>query len=169
MHRGDDACHYLIGWQNRSSAIWKRVAAYTGVSCMAAAAITALLLPVSWWVPFVLSLGVTWLTTMLNGMRLEKKELLELLEAQGDSAGDLLEEVEARYQNARLIQEIGKAGADILEINAFLDTVMASMSRNLDFSRGMIALCNEECTHRPEPFNRHLRPVDGFRAAGSRL
>ncbi len=56
-----------------------------------------------------------------------------------------MEEIENRYQNAKLVQEIGMAGADILEEKTFLDTVLESMSRNLDFTRGMIALCDDGC------------------------
>jgi PAS domain S-box-containing protein len=84
------------------------------------------------------------LSIFLFGSRLEKKELAGILKEQGDSAGHLLEEVEARYRGARLVQEIGQAGADIPYEHTFLETVLASMTRNLDFTRGLIALCNED-------------------------
>ena len=37
MHRGDDACRYLISWREKSSAVWKRMGAYAGVLAIAVA------------------------------------------------------------------------------------------------------------------------------------
>ena len=37
MHRGDDACQYLIAWQEKPSAVWKRTAAYAGALAIAVA------------------------------------------------------------------------------------------------------------------------------------
>ena len=145
MHRGDDACRYLISWQENPSAVWKRVGAYVGALTIAAAAATLFFLPAALWMPLILAMGVVFLSILLFGSRLEKKELAGVLKKQGDSAGHLLEEIENRYQNARLVQEIGHAGADILEEKTFLDAVLESMSRNLEFTRGMIALCDAGC------------------------
>ncbi len=146
MHRGDDACGYLISWQENPSTVWKRAGAYAGALTIAVAAATLFFLPAALWMPLTLAMGVVFLSILLFGSRLEKKELTGVLKKQGDSAGNLLEEIENRYQNAKLVQEIGLAGADILEENTFLDAVLESMSRNLEFTRGMIALCDAGCT-----------------------
>ena len=145
MHRGDDACGYLISWQENPSTVWKRAGAYAGALTIAVAAATLFFLPAALWMPLTLAMGVVFLSILLFGSRLEKKELTGVLKKQGDSAGNLLEEIENRYQNAKLVQEIGLAGADILEEKTFLDAVLESMSRNLDFTRGMIALCDAGC------------------------
>ena len=144
MHRGDATCHYLISWQGKPSAIWKRAGAYVGILSAAVAVATFFHMPAASWTLLMLAMGMACLSILLFGSRLEKKELIGFLKAQGDTAGDLLEEIEARYHNARLVQEIGLAGADILEVKPFIKTVLASMSRNLDFTRGMIALCDED-------------------------
>ena len=145
MHRGDDACGYLISWQENPSTVWKRAGAYAGALTIAVAAATLFFLPAALWMPLTLAMGVVFLSILLFGSRLEKKELTGVLKKQGDSAGNLLEEIDNRYQNAKLVQEIGLAGADILEEKTFLDAVLESMSRNLDFTRGMIALCDAGC------------------------
>jgi PAS domain S-box-containing protein len=154
MHRGDDACRYLISWREKPSAICKRTGAYAGLLALALTMGTFFFLPLVSWTLTVLCMAVICLSIRLVGSRLEAGELAGLLKEQGDAAGRLLEEIEARYQNARMIQEIGIAGADILEVNTFLASVMASMSRNLDFTRGMIALCSDD--------RRHLYYVDGY-------
>ena len=145
MHRGDDACQYLIAWQEKPSAVWKRTAAYAGALAIAVAVGLLIYLSTTSWTILMLAMGVVVLSILLYGNRLEKKELAGVLKEQGDSAGHLLEEIENRYQNAKLVQEIGLAGADILEEKTFLENVLESMSRNLDFARGMIALCDDGC------------------------
>ena len=145
MHRGDDACQYLITWREKPSTVWKRIGAYAGALATVVAAATYLYLSPTSWIITTLTMGMVVLSILLAGSRMEKKELAGMLNEQGDSAGHLLEEIENRYQNAKLVQEIGLAGADILEEKTFLDTVLESMSRNLDFTRGMIALCDDGC------------------------
>jgi len=146
MHRGDDACRYLISWREKTSAVWKRMGAYAGIVAVAIAAGTPFFMPARPWTMLILAMGVVCLSVLLFGNWLEKKEFVQLLKEQGDSAGNLLEEIETRYHNARLVQEIGLAGADILEVSTFLNAVLESMSRNLDFPRGMIALCDDGCS-----------------------
>ncbi len=145
IHRGDDACQYLIAWREKPSAVWKRTGAYACALAIAVAAGSLIYLSTTSWTILTLAMGVVALSILLAGNRLEKKELAGVLKEQGDSAGHLLEEIENRYQNAKLVQEIGLAGADILEEKTFLENVLESMSRNLDFTRAMIALCDDGC------------------------
>lgn len=145
MHRGDDACHYQIAWREKPSTAWKRMGAYAGAIAAAVSAATFFYLSSTSWIIVTLIMGMVVLFVLLAGSRQEKKELTGMLKEQGDSAGQLMEEIENRYQNAKMVQEIGLAGADILEEKTFLDNVLGSMSRNLDFTRGMIALCDDGC------------------------
>ncbi len=145
MHRGDDSCQYLITWREKVSTVWKRMGTYAGTMAAAVAAATFFYLPATSWIIGTLAMGMVVLSIFLAGSRMEIKELAGMLKEQGDSGGQLMEEIENRYQNAKLVQEIGLAGADVLEEKTFLDTVLESMSRNLDFTRGMIALCDDGC------------------------
>ena len=144
MHRGDDACRYRITWRERPSAVWKRTGAYAGLLSIGLAIAAYATLPTSSWVLSMLAMGMACLSLFLHGSRMKNKELVGILKQQGDTAGNLLEEIEARYNDARLVQEIGLAGADILQEGTFLETVLGSMRRNLDFTRGLIALCNDD-------------------------
>jgi hypothetical protein len=144
LHRGDDACRYRITWRERPSAVWKRTGAYAGLFCIGLAIAAYATLPATSWGLSMLAMGMACLSLFLHGSRMENKELAAILKEQGDTAGNLLEEVEARYRDARLVQEIGLAGANILQENTFLKTVLASMSRNLEFPRGLITLCNND-------------------------
>ncbi len=134
MHRGDDACQYLIAWREKPSTVWKRMGTYAAALAIAAASATFFYLSATSWIMVTLAMGMVVLSILLAGSRVEKKELAGMLKEQGDSAGHLMEEIDNRYQNAKLVQEIGLAGADILEEKTYLDAVLESMSRNLDFT-----------------------------------
>ena len=86
------------------------------------------------------------LVLLLNGGRIEKKELIASLREQGDVADQLLKEIDARHQTASLVQEIGQATSNILDIDNLLKTVAGVMEKRLDFDRGMIMLANEDRT-----------------------
>ena len=101
MHHGDESCHYLISWREKPSAIWKRSGVYAGMLATAVSAATLFYMPAAFWIPSMLAMGMACLSILLFGSRLEKKELVNVLNAHGDSAGNLLEEIEARCHNAR--------------------------------------------------------------------
>jgi len=144
MHRGDDTCEYEVTWDEKPSAVWKRVGAYFSLFSVLIAAVTLFLVSPTAWTLLTLCLTVIGLTIFLVSGTKNNRELTGFLKEQGDAAGQLLKENETRYQNSRLVFEIGRAGADILEVNSFLRTVLDSMSRNLDFTRGMILLCESD-------------------------
>ena len=140
IHRGDAVCRYQVQWKAKPSAAWKRFGLYAASAFALLAAGSFFLLPATTWTILALVLTIVWMLFFSYANLLEKKELTGFLKEQGDTADQLIEEIEVRHQNAQLIQEIGQAGADILEIKTFLETALASMDRHLDFSRGLIAL-----------------------------
>lgn len=133
-----------INCQGKPSAAWQRAGARAGALSIVLSAGALFFMPAASWTLLTLAMGVACLSIVLFGSRLENKELIGFLKEQGDFSGHLLEEIEARYQNARMVREIGQAGADILEEWSFIKAVLTSMSRNLDFTRGMIARYNND-------------------------
>ena len=87
----------------------------------------------------VMAMGVTLYTE-----HLEKKEFLANIQNQGDAADRLLDQINKRYNEALLIQEIGQASSMILEIDKLLRFIMESLGKRLDFDRGMIMLANKQ-------------------------
>ncbi|WP_394708249.1 hypothetical protein [Breoghania sp.] len=144
IHRGDAACEYEVTWEERSSAVWKRAGAYFSLlSVLIAAGAFFLVSPIVWTVLTLCLTAIDLSIFLVSGIK-NSRELAGFLKEQGNAAGRLLKENETRYQNSRLVFEIGRAGADILEVDSFLDTVLDSMARNLDFTRAMILLCDSQ-------------------------
>lgn len=148
IHRGDDNCCYLISWENTPSLIWKNIRNYIALSAFVTCPIFFYLLhdkPWIWTIPILFYLLFV-LIFFLYAEYLEKRELVTTLKSQGKLADTLLDEINTRYNNAMLIQEIGQATSMILDSEHLIKLVMEAMEKRLDFDRGMIMLANQEKT-----------------------
>jgi len=99
-----------------------------------------------YWVILILLCILSFLTPSLYSLHLKCKELSKTVETQGDSAKGLLDEMNIRYNNALLIQEVGQATSTIVDIDKLIKTVMAVIKRRMDFDRGMIMLTDKNKT-----------------------
>ncbi|MBN2398324.1 MAG: PAS domain S-box protein [Deltaproteobacteria bacterium] len=147
IHRGDSSCTYIITWKQTSSFIWKRVRNYATVLSIAASVGLFFVLPPLHW---IILTGVCALFT--TGMyayseHLEKEEISSKLKSDSETAGDLLEQTNARYNNALLIQEIGQGTSSMLNTDHLLSYIMEVLEKRLDFDRGTIMLADEERLH----------------------
>jgi len=98
------------------------------------------------WISIVVLFSSLTLAFSFYSEHLEKKGLIKTIETQGDAAKDLLDEINIRYNNALLVQEIGRATSMLLDIQNLLKSVMDIMEGRLDFDRGGIWLANKEKT-----------------------
>ena len=146
-HKGDSACRYIINWERTSSIYWKH--ARNGLLIATIGLLTWLYyaLPFEIWIYSLIAGVVANLGSNLFFQNVEKKEFIKTIEAQGNAAEELFEEMNIRYNNAVLTQEIGQATSAIFNIDRLLDKVMAIIRKRLDFDRGMILLANEQKTH----------------------
>ena len=143
MHRGDDACRYVISWKKKPSTSWKRKGAWSALFTLLSGMVGIFFLPMLHWLLLVLSLSICSLTFFFVAGKLEKKELTGFLKNQGDAAGYLLQEIEIRHYNTHLVKVIGQASVDAMGPQAFIEMVLKAIKENTIFTRGMIALCEE--------------------------
>lgn len=144
VNRGGDYCQYIISWKITPAYRWKTVSRYTLVMSLFLSIPLFLFLPSSIWAegmifPILLNMGI-----FLNTKHLEKKELVDQVTTQGDMAHRLVDEINLRYNEATLIQEIGQAISMILDIDGLLKYIMESLEKRLDFNRGMIMMADKE-------------------------
>ena len=145
-HRGDDCCRYIITWERTFPVIWKRIRDCLLLLSVITSLVFFFVLPImSWFVLVLLCISVT-LTASFYSEHLEKKELVKTIKTQGDTAKNHLDEINIRYNNALLIQEIGQATSTISDIDKLVRTVVSLMEKRLDFDRGMIMLVNKSKT-----------------------
>jgi class 3 adenylate cyclase/predicted hydrocarbon binding protein len=146
IHRGDDTCQYIIMWEKAPSSLWRRVRNYVMLfAIFACGALFFFLSSISWIAVVFLFLSIT-LGISFYSEHLEKAELARNLDAQGDVAKDLLDEINMRYNDALLVKEIGQATSKLLDIQRLLKSFMDAMQRRLDFDRGGIWLASHDKT-----------------------
>jgi PAS domain S-box-containing protein len=147
MHVAGDRCCYTIKWEEPPSLIWKRFVSYSALISLLACSFLFFFLP------FNFSIIATLLSVVLVvGLSryqayLEKNELETTFKNHGDIANSLREEINIRYNNAMLVQEIGQASSNILDIDELFKFTMETFEKRLDFDRGMIMLADKNRTH----------------------
>jgi PAS domain S-box-containing protein len=146
FHKGDDCCRYIITWEESSSFKWRRVRNYSFIVSILATIGLFFALPVMSWLVSILIFAYITMTLSIFAFHLEKEELTKTIETQGDSAKNLLDEMNIRYNNALLVQEIGQATSTIFDIRKLINNVVQVMEKHLDFDRGMIMLSNRAKT-----------------------
>lgn len=143
FHRGDDCCRYTIQWEKTSSSIWRRIRNASVLLSFLASFSLFFLLPTMTWLALFLQCALLIMTISLHGEHFRTKELTKTIETQGDIAKKHLNEMNIRYNNALLIQELGQATSTIPDIDHLMKAVVGIMEKRLDFDRGMVMLANE--------------------------
>ncbi|HPL67341.1 MAG TPA: PAS domain S-box protein [Smithellaceae bacterium] len=144
VHRGGDCCLYVISWEKTPSLMWKRIRNYISLIGLGICIVALRFVPTVYWDAMVLLYFILLIGLTLQTEHLEKKELLSAINTQADAADRLMDQINSRYNEALLIQEIGQAASMGIDIGKLLKHVMKSLIVRLDFDRGMIMLANEE-------------------------
>ncbi|MFH0998234.1 MAG: PAS domain S-box protein [Pseudomonadota bacterium] len=142
MHIAGDRCVYRISWKSTPSIIWKRIANYSYLLGLIVCLSFFLTLPTGDSALAILSMILLIMGISLYQIHLENIELAMTLKSHGNTASSLLDEINARYNNSLLIQEIGQAASNILEIDNLLKYTMETVEKRLNFDRGLIMLTN---------------------------
>jgi PAS domain S-box-containing protein len=143
IHRGDKYCRYIVTWVEPPSIKWKQIAIYSSLFGVLVLSVLFFFLPTIQWIIIVLSSTLLFLSISFYSSCLERKELADNIESQGSTADLLVKEINTRYNESLLIQEIGQATSSILDIDKLLRFVMDTLGKRLDFDRGMIMLANK--------------------------
>lgn len=154
FHRGDSCCRYIVTWDKSPAFLWTRFRNYSSALFVFLSLVFLGLLPLHHWLLACLSGLAAVLTLSLMSTQLEKRELIRTIQSQKAAAHEHLEQLSARYSNAQLVQEIGQATSTVIEIDALISAVIGTISKRLDFDRGVIMLANTEKTR--------LEYVEGF-------
>jgi PAS domain S-box-containing protein len=146
MHASGDRCVYRIRWEETSPLVWKRVAHYSFLVSVVVIPLLLYALPIGVGVLVVLSMLLGVLSIFHYHMHLEKKELMTAFTNHRALADDLLDEINTRYDNAVLVQEVGQAASNILDIEELMEFTIETVKKRLCFGRGLILLANGDAT-----------------------
>jgi len=146
FHKGAAQCRYIVTWKNMPHVAWRQAKHYLALLSVVLQPALILFLPLTYWLGIDVSIAFGIITLSLISERVEKSELIKRLSTQGDVARELIEEVNTRYNNALLVQEIGEAASSHLDIKKVIGTAMCIIEKRMDFDRGMVMLANHEKT-----------------------
>ena len=144
IHKGGDCCLYVISWDNTRTFFWKRIRNYYFWIAFALCAILFSFMKPAYWDVLTLSCVLMGMGVTLYAEHLEKKDLLAHIFNQGDAAESLLDQINRRYNEALLVQEIGQKSSDMTKVDELLQYIIESLVKRLDFDRGIIMLANKQ-------------------------
>lgn len=146
IFKGDRVCRYVVTWKVQGSVIWKKARnialAALLLICLSFSvlnsrvALTAVV-PLSAALFFILS---------IISEHQEKKEIKSILSSFQQTSNELIEQIEANYNNSRLTSEIGEIITSQTDIEGVLSKVIQLFQKRLNYDRGLIMLANPQAT-----------------------
>lgn len=144
FHKGDAYCRYIIEWKKTPSMTWRLIRNYLALGTGLLSLASLLFLPTVIWSVITLALVATTLCIANYAQRIENKELFSTIEAQGNAAKELVNEINIKHNNALVVQEIGQVTSTIIDIDRMVRDAMDIIKRHLLYDRGMIMLADQE-------------------------
>ena len=142
IHKGDACCHYHISWTDPPAMLQKKIKRFLSIFCLLASIILFFMLPVVFWLMFLISSLLTIAVLSYRTERLENKNLSRTIETQGNAAKELIDEIDIRHNHALLVQKIGQLTSTIVDIDQLTEKVMDTIKTHLDFDRGLLLLAD---------------------------
>ena len=145
MFKGAKVCRYLVRWKLTKSARMKRVRNLSLLALPILNIPAFVFDPLSLLATVPLSIATYAILDRVTA-RAEMTEITSSIEHLTASRDQLMEQLDANYNNAMLTSEIGQAISSLESIDRVLKSVVEVLGKRLDFDRGMIMLANEERT-----------------------
>jgi len=143
-HRGDDACIYMISWKTAKSMHWIRASKYALLVTLLLTIASSLMFTMTPTLMVFLISSLVTTVTYCQAIRLKNRELSRTITSQGNSAKDLLNAANERYNDMSVIQEISSESSAILDVNRLVHRIIPIMQKRLHFDRAMIMLIQDE-------------------------
>jgi PAS domain S-box-containing protein len=154
LNKNADLCRYLITWDQSPSHFWKKLSRVSVLAGFALAGSLSFFLPILYEAILTLAIALGVLSVAFYAERLEKEELAKSMVFQGDAAEIYLGEMQMRYNQALLVQEVGQVCSTVFDVRELTRKAMEVLEKRLDFDRGMILLLDKE--------KRRLRYTAGY-------
>ncbi len=146
IHKGNDACKYIVSWQTTPSMVWKLIAGYSSLVGFVASLVLFFLLSLSSWITYTLDFVLFSTVCFLVSEILAKRDLDKAVRTQQSVGDQLMDQFTIRYNELALVKEIGEAASSILDPQLLLNFITDALQKRLQFNRGMIMLANPDKT-----------------------
>lgn len=146
IHKEGKVCRYIISWEKTFSAFLKKIRNYTAIILLIFNLVTAFI-DVGFTLSAMLPVSVVIIITLaFIAEHFEKKELKTNLSEEFAATENLVDQIDANYNNALLANEFGQAISKHTHIEDILTNVIQILENRLDYDRGIILLPNAQKT-----------------------
>ncbi len=144
--RGARSCRYLITWHTFRSDVWRKTRNYLALAFSAVSLGLVYFSVMQIWATSIVVSLLALLGLSHKIWHMEKEELVTAAQNLTESTDTLFEKLNASYNNARLIHEVGLAVTRQRHIEGILEEVASILKKYLDYDRGMLLLADKEKT-----------------------
>ena len=144
LFKGHASCKYRITWKESTARFLKRIRNLYSLAALAAAPFAFFFLPSA---VSLSALGAAFLgfaTIVLTSEFLEKKEMKSSLDALRTTMEKFFENIHQNYNNALMVNEIGRIISKESQIDSLLLQVIETFKLRLDYDRGLIMLASAD-------------------------
>lgn len=148
LHKGGECCRYIVSWEKPSNVFkWSRIRIHSIFGGMLVSVFTYFYLPFNYFILTSLGALAGILALTQKVQKLEKDKLNKNIKELGKTAEELLDELNIRYNVAKLVQEVGDIASVLQNEKEISSAICKAMSKRLDYERGVIFLANsaQEC------------------------
>lgn len=142
VHNGAECCRYDVSWEEPPHRRWQRYLVRALWMAVFMVPVVALVLPTFYWPHVFAAMVIVLMAIHLRAGRLERQELIRTIQQQGNVAEDHIKEIDFRYRGLLLVQKIGQATSELLDLKKLTQVVMDNIQDHLDFDRGIIMLAD---------------------------
>ena len=143
FHKGHDHCRYIITWGKSRTSVLKQSRNIFVVAGTATSLVLFFLMPFKPWGIAVLTFALVVMTVSYIAEYFSRKEMSAIVEMKGYEARDLIEEMDIRHENARLVQALGGAISSVFDVKKLIGAVLHTLERHAEYDRGVIFLADK--------------------------
>lgn len=142
FHDGKDCCRYEVSWEEPPHIRWRRYLVRSVWGAVVLSPVAAYAVPMVLWPHLAAAVAIILMAIHLRIGRLERQDLIRTIQQQGNVAEEHIKEIDFRYRGLLLVQKIGQATSQLLDLNQLTQVVMDNIQNHLDFDRGIIMLAD---------------------------
>jgi GAF domain-containing protein len=147
IHEGAKQCRYIITWNVPVFLKLRQLRNYLLLIGCAAIITGSFFLAFTHLIDLILLFSLIFYGFSSYVGSKEKQELRHHIENQGKVAEQLMAESNRRYNDAELMQELGRTISSVLDIDELLNVAMQTLKKHLEYDRGMILLADSQKIH----------------------
>ncbi|MDA8138074.1 MAG: HD domain-containing protein [Desulfobacteraceae bacterium] len=144
MFKGGEVCRYLITWDIQTSTVWKLARNITFLALISICLIFGVFLEHRAMTAIVPMAAALFFILSIISEQQEKHEIKSIIANFQHTSNELVEQIDANYNNARLTNEIGETITSQTNIEDVLAQVVQLFKKRLNYDRGAILLANPE-------------------------